>query len=203
MITHVKGIPGSGKTWICNALKGSIECYDTDDLITRAFESVKHNAKFVKLLGAPSSPTSFPKWQQMVDKVALENAKKIVAHHKEKKIPAIFVGVTMGDIPGADQRIFIKIEKKDMEKVYRRVILREFQKIKDHASQIEKLIESAPADQISPEMRSMHIEAVDLTTSFAAYKFMYNEAVKGERKRGLKVLSQEAIIQLLKNQLKS
>lgn len=198
MISHVKGVPGSGKTWICSAVKGAVSCYDTDDLVTEAYQSLKHSAKFLKLLGSPGSPMQMPKYQKLVQKVATENAKKIISRHREQKTPAVFVGVTLGDIPGMDQRFFIKIEKKNMENVYRRVIKRELKKIEDHTAQLKKLIESAPVDQIAPEMRSIHIEAVDLTMPFSAYKFMYAEAVKSERKRGFKVLSQDAIIQHLK-----
>lgn len=39
MKIHIKGIPRSGKTYICNNI--TVECYDTDDYITKAYDLLR------------------------------------------------------------------------------------------------------------------------------------------------------------------
>ena len=88
--------------------------------------------------------------------------------------------------------------KKELVDSYRRLMLREFQKILDNEASIRRLITTSSVATIGANLASLHhIGAVffQLTGSFYAYQRIYKQALASERKdTKTRVLSQAQIV---------
>ena len=123
IIVHVNGVQGSGKSYICSKLK-DILCVDTDDIMKDAINIIEESQKTNKKI-----PRTFKSLQKIKHKIV----KKIIK--KNNKI--VFVGMTV-NIPNPTHKFFIKIT--DFTFVYKRLLLRELEKIVKNYKKIKKHI---------------------------------------------------------------
>lgn len=181
-IIHIKGIPGSGKTWICQQLTG-IACYDLDDIFTESYRELQSQ-------GLPVARIN-------IGARAKRKVVALVAQHRAAGTPAVFVGITV-EVSKADHRYFIKMTPEELKTAYRRVLRRELDKIVNCADTIRGIIAQESVERVSLVMQSeYHIEAVELTMPFSDYKKMYHDAVRFEKKNGLTILPQADILRAI------
>lgn len=176
MIVHVRGISGSGKSYICSELQrcNAIKCVDTDDYLTHAYNELLINDD---------------------DKI-IEHATHLLNKDIEKHKILVVVGITL-DVENADSCYFIRIPKMDLPDVYRRTIDREILKYKNLTkSKNLKQIEGLNYNDISYFLRyKFHINAINpVDTTFSEYKNMYENALSYEQKKGTIIKSQKQII---------
>lgn len=196
---HVRGVPGSGKTWLCKNLNIStkIRCYDTDDLLEEEFNRLYATSKkFREQIEAPHTQT--PAWYVTVAKNALKKLERTIKKAKENKTSVVVVGITLGyDIKGIDKSYFMKMSHLALEKAYRRLLRREVAKITDQIGTINNIIETERIRSVAPLLVNTINPAVDVTMSFEWYEQMYKDAIKFEKERGTTMLSQPEILRKL------
>ena len=115
IIIHIDGVQGSGKSYICSKLK-NILCIDTDNIMKKA-RKIGNNTNNINKL---------KKIEQMLINKYIEKNDKIA-----------FVGMTI-DIPLSTHKYFIKIT--DFTLVFKRLLLRELDKIYENYNKIKKHI---------------------------------------------------------------
>jgi broad-specificity NMP kinase len=177
-VYHIRGIPGSGKTWICEHLADhvNIECHDLDDLITRAY--IKTKGRGVK-----------SEMKRQINNI-IRNGKSTIT----------FTGITF-EVPQADKVFFIQMSRRDLEIAYRRVLLREYQKILDNKDSLFQVVKRSPLNTVSEKLRNeYHIGAIDPSLSFSQYRDIYQGALESERKRGVTILPQIAVLKYILKQ---
>lgn len=194
-IINITGIQGSGKSYICSKLK-DIPCIDTDKVLYNAFTKLlKNSKKFQKYLTIPNKKT-YDNASEEANKLVGIQAKKDL-HYEIKKIKkplVIVVGITI-DVK-SDLKFFIKLENKELERTYRRVMMREADKIKDNYNNIKKIINNEPIYHISEILSYKYeISALSLVTPFSGYKKLYQGIEKFEKKQGSLVKTQSQIIE--------
>lgn len=116
IVIHIDGVQGSGKSYICSKLK-NILCIDTDNIMKKAIK-LGNNTKNINKL---------KKIEQMLIKKYIEKNDKI-----------IFVGMMKIDIQLSTHKYFIKIT--DFTLVFKRLLLRELDKIYENYNKIKKHI---------------------------------------------------------------
>jgi hypothetical protein len=169
LIIHVDGLPGAGKTYICSqlTLPNSV-CIDNDDIVLEAKNYVD------SLLGTPKA---MPRTFNSVNKVIKKKVAELIEYHtKNGKRVIIFVGVrfmTDTALNNAHHRYFIKLD--DLEAVYRRVFMRETEKIVSNADKIKAILADTKLDP--DELDDMIIRTTNLALNyppeFGNYKSMY------------------------------
>jgi len=175
MIIHVTGIQGSGKSFICSKLP-NIKCIDTDDIMYETYDIIKKK-------NLPQTDNQFYKISD-----------KIVDNFIEKG-DVLFVGMTI-EIPNPDYKFFIKIE--DLDTVYRRLILRELDKIVENKANIIKHIKNEKKPEDIHVSRIAKI-GVHVELKYKNFVKMYKEDLKMAKKDGYKPMTQKEIIRFLKN----
>jgi broad-specificity NMP kinase len=134
-IINITGIQGSGKSYICHKLK-HIPCIDTDKVVYNTFTKLlKNNKKFKKYLTLPDKNVA----ENIPDKasnILFKQAKKdLIEQIKRINKPlVIVVGITI-DIK-SHLKFFIKLNDKELERTYKRVMMREIDKIKNNYNNI-------------------------------------------------------------------
>lgn len=179
-VIQIKGIPGSGKTYICSKLTNVI-CLDTDNYVTNAYHKLLKDNKNI------SPDLIFKLAQRMLNKdiIKSKNTDTIVV-----------VGITL-NVVNPDYKFFIKMNKEDLYVAYKRVIIREIEKINNLSiSKIKKM----DVNDIRYFIEfGNHVNAFDIRTGIQGYLKTYKNAVKHEKKNGFKFLSQKDIIDKLNN----
>ena len=127
--------------------------------------------------------------------VAIQAKKDLQDEIKKIKKPlVIVVGITI-DVK-SDLKFFIKLNNTELEKTYKRVMMREVDKIKNNYNNIKKIINNEPIYHISEILSYKYeISALSLVTPFAGYKKMYQGIEKFEKKQGALVKTQSQIIE--------
>lgn len=195
-VITVKGISGSGKTWICQELKRRTKrhaplCYDTDDLVTECFTELAKKKGFIDLVARQANLRRPAWWKQMAAKYKTKVSRILKA---AKGRPVVFVGITGEEIE-AEHQFFIKMKRDELEKAYRRTIAREIRKVSAKVTTLVRLTETLPAAAIPTVMQYMHDTlAMGINTSLSTYKQMYENARKHARDRGVAIKSQAEII---------
>jgi hypothetical protein len=176
MRVQVKGIPGSGKSYICSQLDSRWKCFDTDDLITAAYDQITRGGK---------KPTSAS---------VRATARKMFIEQSAGFDRVLLVGILF-DMPRADQRFFIKMTREELSAAHTRVIAREVEKWK-HV--IADKIPTGDGDSVAYCLAMRyHINAFNPVRTLADYSAEYKQALEFERDNGLVVKSQKDIIALL------
>jgi len=121
IIIHVDGVQGSGKSFICSKIK-NILCVDTDDIRNRSIKIIEDSQYTNK---------KYTRTFNQMKKIE----KKIVNTYINDNDKIIFVGMT-ADIPTPTHKYFIKIT--DFSDVYKRLLLRELEKIVAHHKKNKK-----------------------------------------------------------------
>lgn len=180
----IKGIPGSGKSYICKLLPKHISCLDTDDFVTLAYDQlIKQKIKFN---------------DNDVFNLAIKLCKNEISKHKL----VVLCGMLF-NIPNVNSKYFIKMDDKQLEISYKRVILREIEKYK-HISRpsIVNHIKTLSGNEISYYLSfKHHLNAIEPSeTTFDNYKKMYYNALNFEKKNGFLIMTQQEIVNdIIKN----
>lgn len=184
LVYHVAGIAGSGKTYICQELKRrgfQGLCIDLDDVVADAYRQLMSEQR---------------DWN---DLVLLQRAQEIIQtaidEAKERHVSTlVFVGITL-PVPQADSVFFIELNSEQLQDAYRRVIVREIDKVVDNADSLRQIAKTAPLERVGPDLSFLFsVNAVPLNQSFEAYESMYQTALGFEISKGVTVLSQRNII---------
>jgi hypothetical protein len=181
IIIHIDGIQGSGKSYICSQIK-HIRCVDTDDIYKQAIKIIDDSQMTNNKI--PRTVDHLTQIKNMIVNYYIKNNNKIV-----------FVGIT-DDIPLATHKFFIKII--DFTSVYKRLLLRELEKIVTNYSKIKKCIK----DEIDP--KEIDIQRVaELSILFPATydEFMEDYIDRLQRAKQKKYIpkTQEQIIKIINN----
>lgn len=190
---HVRGIPGSGKTWLCQkAQKLGIKCIDTDDIVSEAFTELYSSSVRFRHLIERDPLKGEPLWHKQV--VAL--GRRLVRQELEcKGEPVIIVGITLGRFPGT-KSVFIKLNSKELEQAYRRLVAREVHKVIANEELIMETAAKQPVSAVAVLIEQKINQAVKFILPFAEYKRMYKGALKSEKQYGSLILSQKEILKL-------
>ena len=181
IIIHIDGVQGSGKSYICSKLQ-NILCVDTDDIMKKAIQIIESSQQTNKKM-----PRTFKQLQKI--------NKQLVNKYLENNDKIAFVGMT-ADIPLPTHKFFIKIT--DFTSVYKRLLLRELEKIFINYKKIKKHIneENNPKEIDIQRIADMSlIFPVDYKAFFEDYKERLNEAKKKE----YLPKTQEQIISIVNN----
>lgn len=203
IFAHVRGIPGSGKTWLCKELrKKGIICIDTDDLLEETFNDLfKTSKSFRRLIELPPSPDSEEDentWDKVVRRESLSRLSLMIKRARKQKQSLVVVGITLGpNIEGLDGQFFLKMSDRALEIAYRRLLRREVAKISDRLGLINQIINNERLNSVGPVLISVINPALEITTTFYRYKGIYDQAVNFEKKRKTVILSQPEIIRRL------
>ncbi len=195
-VIAIRGIPGSGKTWICNAIRDlrNVRCIDTDDLLSETYHKLMRTKNFAAAVARDHPPNAkgMPMFERMLKKAIHARIVSLVRQAPQNQI-LIFAGIT-AEISKPSAKFFIRMTKNELVDSYRRLMLREFQKILDNEASIRRLITTSSVATIGANLASLHhIGAVffQLTGSFYAYRRIYKQALRSERKDSkTRVLSQ-------------
>lgn len=178
MIVHISGVQGSGKTYICEKISKNkkIVCIDTDDIMYQTFNHIENN-------GLPQNNRTFNKIEKRIKAEYIkQNQGKII----------VFSGMTV-EIPEADQKYFIKID--DLGSVFKRLMLRELEKIYQNYNQIKKVIKSSKdIENLGLEIENAAKLGVSFPTHFQEFKRDYESMTKKMIKKGYQVKTQKEII---------
>lgn len=174
-VVLIGGIPGSGKTWLCRALtKKNIKCLDTDDIIQEIF-------------GNPNAK----------DKTGISTVKKEIAKARKQGYLLVIVGITIDVIDLVDEYYFIKMTSWDLEVAYRRVLIREINKVLKHGKEAIKLIEEKSVNTVQQWIIHTVAPALPFFESFDWYSNLYRESLKHEKARGAMIVSPANIMKKL------
>jgi len=190
IIIHIDGIPGSGKTYICSkiTLPNSI-CIDNDDIVLEAKNYVD------SLIGTKDE---MPRTFNSVNKVIKKIVDNLISNHfKNGKKIIIFVGVRFivnTQLNNAHYRYFIKIN--NLGSIFRRVFIRETDKIIANGQKIKALISNPKVEEIELDDMVNRITnlALPYPPEFEQYKKHYKRGLSIARKNNYKIFSQEDII---------
>jgi hypothetical protein len=197
-IINIRGVSGSGKTYIYERFKKCVPCFDTDDLIYEAYQELATTKKFKRELTKPCKKN----YEHFPDPVMrmIKNKAKDILDKKLKHLlpgsPVIIVGITLK--VESDLRFFITHTKDELESIYRRVVKREVNKIANNIEDIRQIISTTPADEIGILLLHKYgIDAMSPVTPYAGYIEGYRVAKAHEKKAGAICASQSKIIERL------
>jgi shikimate kinase len=178
-IILVRGLPGSGKTWLCervSTIPGAV-CFDTDDFVTRAYEHTPNEPAEVREMAV-----------ELLDKAIAESTARV----------RVVVGVTLyskqyrvGD--GDVISLYVKLNPKEFYEVYSRTLTRQLNVWKNMS-----VPEGLAGEELAWWMYAHHIQAVSVDISCSDYVARYNNARDFDRKNGYRPASQTTIIELVR-----
>jgi hypothetical protein len=186
-IVLITGVPGSGKTWICEQFAGSsatIGCIDADDIMRAAYALIRGKFK---------SPTD-RKFQMAWDEEKIR-LRDLALSQFEGRGGLIFVlaGLTVQHYDDPDAAFLVKIQEADFEPTLKRLVQREFSKEFGHTEEIKKLIEDTPADWIPTEMEQ-RFNLTGLPPNLRAYREDYIRMLREAKAKGYSVKTQTEIV---------
>lgn len=185
---HIRGIPGSGKSWLCKELaERRITCYDTDDLFLESFNILMKTKKFRNEIKGDN-------WHDRVSRHARRRFGKILTNAKHQGESVVLVGITLGRFRGIHSTYFVRLSGRSLEKAYRRVLHREIAKVVSQHEKLDDIIDEEPRDSLSALLNVNLNQALELDISYKRYHEMYREALSAEIKAGAIVMSQIEII---------
>jgi len=180
MIIHIDGVQGSGKTYICSKIK-NIKCLDTDDNMKQTINIIETSQK---------TKDKIPRTRKSLIKIAKQIVNKYITENNN----IIFAGMTV-NIPNPDYKFFIKIT--DFTNIYKRLLLRELDKIVKNKNDIIK--------HIKTETNPKEIEVERIAQMSLRFPFEYNDFIQDYKERlqeakskGYVVKTQDEIIDFIK-----
>lgn len=185
-IIRVRGIPGSGKTYMCKLLD-NITCIDLDDYMTQAYITLTNKKK-------PINKKNFSK-----------EIEKLFAEVVEKNDIIVIVGITIILSPAMEKQIThkftITMTNSELETAYKRVVMREIQKYKKLLEpSVQKSLEKLSSQELWETLNYKYaINAINIgEIDLATYKKMYKEELELDKKDGYYVGSQTRIVAAIK-----
>ena len=209
-VIAIRGIPGSGKSWIANKLaETGVSAYDTDELLVDEFNKLARTAKFHRLVrtrvrarpGArpgtrpKTHPRVRPAWDVELHRRVQARVKAITARAREPGGPCVAIcGVAFPVEATPGGLYFVKLASRDLPAVYRRTAIRNLEAARAAAGIAIAAAKRAPVDEIAARVEmSVGIRA-GANLTLAEYIAVYRRALESEKKRGAHVLTQAEII---------
>lgn len=192
-VLNVTGAPGSGKTWICHELQrlgmgDKVKCIDIDDYVIRV---IREGLKDKTFSGKESV---LPRVNQLL-------AEKIETYRK-KNTNVVLVSVM--PMYHGDSFIFLKIPTQELQKTYRRMLLRELKKITTNAHEIEKTIKSFPVHDVSTGVNlAAGLMASDIGLTFDDYVASYLAQENDMTNSQFPVMTQKQVMNKIKTMVKT
>ena len=183
MIIHIDGVQGSGKSYICNNIKNKkCICIDTDDIYNSSIDIIEKSQ---------NTKNKLPRTFNSLKKVIKQSINDIIKNNSNKII--IFVGMT-AEISNPDYTYFIKIN--DLVMVYKRLVLRELNKIISNEKAIKEHIKNENNPNEIDIMRFAKMSLV-FPVTFKQFKDDYKERLSQAKKNKYKPLLQDEIIEII------
>ena len=183
IIIHIDGVQGSGKSYICSKIK-NILCVDTDDIMKETKKKIESIQK-----------KDFPK---VIDrhtmKLIKQIEKNIVNNYIKNNNIIVFVGMTV-KINKPTYKFFIKID--DFTAVYKRLMLRELDKIVTNYIKIKNYI-NKNNDPNEININNVSSQSIPFPFSYDDFLTEYKERLKQSKKKKYLAKTQEEIIQFIK-----
>lgn len=170
-ILRVKGIPGSGKTYLCNELrKHGVMCLDTDDLVTMAYESLRKTVEFrfaAQNYGDGDDLDSVPRLAvDMIEERAQELMREVIRMSNASLV--VVAGILM-NVPG-HETYFVEMDDHGIHQAYDRVMCRELDKIRRHVRPPFGHMSGLDAKFLH------HVGALPMDMTLSGYKQVYERA---------------------------
>ena len=183
LIIHIDGVQGSGKSYICSKLR-NILCIDTDDIM----EQTKKNVS--KILGS-----EFPaKINKLTLKLIQQEENKIVQNYIKNNNIVVFVGMTV-NIPNPTYKFFIKID--DFETVYKRLLLRELDKIVLNHKKIKTYIKNTNPKEMN--IFNVSHQSILFPSTYDSFLQDYKERLQEAKKQKYLCKTEKEIIEFINN----
>lgn len=194
MIISVRGIQGSGKSYLCKRLyKSKIKCFDTDDYVSLAYEQLRKKKSFLTALRTPH----VSQFNMIPDKAAnqvFSLAKKLLEFDLKscRKPICVVVGITI-KVDNPDKIFFIRMSDQVLKTAYKRTLSRELAKLR--SKRLQSDIKKLSAAEIGACLVfKYHVNALEIGTPLAGYKQMYKSALQFECKQKAIIMTQAGII---------
>lgn len=198
MIIRVRGVPGSGKTYIAKVLrKHGIRVIDTDDVITKAYDD------FAKTNGLFTVDHVLERAQRRMLRAvygtgsgygsasSVNRGSRGSRWSDEPSGITVVVGVTLS-VPSSDDLLFIDVTE-NLHNVYERTVKRELRK---YAS--VRGVDQMPLYQVAPYLAcKLHLNAFDPRQEYRDYQRMFTAALADETKKNARVMKQADIIKYI------
>ena len=201
-VIAIRGIPGSGKSWIANKLaEAGVSAYDTDELLVDEFNKLARTAKFRRLVRTRARPGARPgvrvrpAWDVELGRRVQARVEAITARAREPGGPCVAIcGVAFPVEATPGGLYFVKLAGRDLPAVYRRTTVRNLEAARAAAGIAIAAAKRAPVDEIAARVEmSVGIRA-GANLTLAEYVADYRRALESEKKRGAHVLGQAEII---------
>lgn len=179
-VVHVDGVQGSGKSYLISKIK-HILCVDTDDIMDEAIATIEASQKTKDKM-----PRTYAQ-KKLVEKA-------IISKYVRENDRIVFVGMT-ATIPRPTHKFFIKIT--DPSAVYRRLQLRELEKIVENYEKIKRHI----AKEADPrEIDVQQVARMSLPFPVSYDEFLEDYTARLQKAKAKKYLpkTQAQIIEILR-----
>jgi dephospho-CoA kinase len=203
-IVSIRGVPGSGKSFICSQLKNkNVECIDTDDVLTEAYDiMIGSNIVKSNLHKCNKKSPDTIVWHRAIANPILKKGTELLNKKIKESNAALIIVVGIMLSCKADRVFFVTMDEATLKKAYRRTMKRELSKITKNKNTLLKLIDKSPIDRIGLDLTfQYHINALEIGTTFPNYKEVYKHALKHEKKSKATCASQSQIIRQIKSML--
>jgi hypothetical protein len=181
IIIHIDGVQGSGKSYLCSKLK-NIKCIDTDDISKEAYDIIEDSQKTTKKI---------ERTMKNLEKISNNIIKEYITSNKI----IVFVGMT-AKIPNPTHKFFIKIT--DFTTVYKRLLLRELDKIVKNEKKIKTVIKNMENPKINLIQRTAEL-SISFPVDYMDFLNDYKMRLKNAKNNNYKPKTQEQIIEFINN----
>lgn len=197
IIIHIEGVQGSGKSYICSKIVSSkCLCIDIDDM------DLEIKNYLDSLVGTSNEmPLNFDSlgkvWKDKLDELIIKEynaGKKVIVIVGVKRI---YMKNTALDT--AKYKYFIKLN--DLKPIYRRVFIRETDKILNNGNKIKEIINDSKIDEeeIDDKIYRLTNLALPYPVNYERYENNYKRELEKATKAKYKILTQDEIIKTINN----
>ena len=179
MIIHIDGVQGSGKSYILSKLK-NVECVDTDDIMEKVVEIIESSQKTNKKI--PRTPAQ----AKIIEK-------RLMDEYIDANDKIVFAGMT-AIVPSPTHKFFVKID--DFTAVYKRLLLRELDKIITHREKIKRYIDKEN-DPRRMDLQWVSKLSVKFPVDYKEFLDDYKERLKSAKKKKYTPKTQDQIISII------
>lgn len=196
-VVVIRGIPGSGKSWLVKKLNAlGAAAFDTDEIIASEFRRFSRTPLFHRLCRkGRACLSSEPPWHAELHRraaVALERLTAAAIRSKTKTVIVCGIALKTNASPGL--RFFIKIPARERPAFYRRVIVRNLAAVRAATATALTAVKKAPVDEIAALLEMSVGVASGEGVSYGAFVDHYHKCRGHEEKLGAKVLPQKEIL---------
>ena len=190
IIIHIDGVQGSGKSYVCSQIQSSkCICLDIDDIDLE----VKN---YVDSSSMPKTFNSLGKvWKKRLNEIISKNIKYGKTIIVIVGVKRIYMKETALDT--ATYKYFIKLD--DINTVYRRVFIRETEKILNNGDKIMEILNNKKIEE--EELCDLIIRATNSAllypVDYDRYVDNYKREMAKAKKTNYKIMSQDTIIKTI------